>query len=85
MAEQETLLLFDQGVTHMRKFAILMTVLASAGAFAPLAANAATGTSMYQPSPIIVHTPTHHNKKMARGRAAYDQQINAIRSNHVTG
>ena len=69
----------------MRKFAILMTVLASAGAFAPVAANAAAGTSMYQPSPIIVHTPAHQNKKMAQGRSVYNQQINSIRSNHVAG
>ena len=69
----------------MRKFAALMTVLASVGAFAPLAANAAVGTSMYQPNPIIVHTPAHQNKKIAMGRAVYNQQIKSIQSNHAVG
>jgi hypothetical protein len=69
----------------MRKFAILMAVVASAGAFAPVAANAAAGTSMYQPSPIIVHTPAHQNKKIAQGRSVYNQQIRSIRGNHAIG
>ena len=74
----------------MRKFAILTTILAAGAAFAPLAAHADVGTSMYQPNPIIVHAPDHrstvtHPRKVAFGRSAYDQQIKAIRTARAVG
>ncbi|MEE3502284.1 hypothetical protein [Acidiphilium acidophilum] len=66
----------------MRKFTRLLTVLAAVGAFAPLAANAANvGTSMYSPSPIVVHDQTNHNIPGATGRAVHAQQMNAICNN----
>lgn len=65
----------------MTKFTRVLTVLAAAGAFAPLAANAATvGTSMYAPGPIIVHAPVHH-RDAAAGRTARVLQMQAIRKN----
>lgn len=69
----------------MRKLSILTAVLAAGAAFAPLAANADVGTSMYQPSPIIVHAPTPHHKKVAFGRSAYGQQIKAIHTARAVG
>ncbi|MCW8309482.1 hypothetical protein AruPA_20925 [Acidiphilium sp. PA] len=55
----------------MRKFTLLASVLTIAGAFAPMAANASVGTSIYQPGPIIVHAPSNastvKHAKLAEG------------------
>lgn len=67
----------------MRKFTASIAILASLGVFAPFAANAAVGTSMYQPSPITAHAPVAQNKKVAEGRAVYNQQLQSIQSNHA--
>lgn len=58
----------------MRKFTQIVTVLAAAAAFAPLAAQADVGTAMYQPGPTIVHS-------QPQGRTAHAQQMQAIQHN----
>ncbi|MCW8306776.1 hypothetical protein AruPA_06985 [Acidiphilium sp. PA] len=66
----------------MRKMTRLLTILAVAGAFAPLAANASSvGTSMYAPSPLIVHAQPQHKAVNANGRTAHAQQMQAIARN----
>ncbi len=66
----------------MKNLTRVLTALAIAGTFAPLAASAAdVGTSIYQPDPIIVQAPTHHKVADVHGRAAYKLQIKAIRQN----
>ncbi|HQT89827.1 MAG: hypothetical protein B7Z58_17340 [Acidiphilium sp. 37-64-53] len=71
----------------MRKLALLASVLSIVGAFAPVAANAAVGTSIYQPGPIIVHAPsgkaTVRNAKLAEGRTAHANQLKAIQNSRV--
>jgi hypothetical protein len=71
----------------MRKLDFLASVLSIVGAFAPVAANAAVGTSIYQPGPIIVHAPaskaTVQNAKLARGRTVHGAQLKAIQHNRV--
>jgi len=65
----------------MRKLTRMLTILAAVGTFAPLAANASNvGTSMYSPSPIVVHNQAQQNVPGATGRAVHAQQINAIRN-----
>ncbi|HQT83516.1 MAG: hypothetical protein B7Z58_02460 [Acidiphilium sp. 37-64-53] len=72
----------------MRKFALLASVLTVAGAFAPVAANAAVGTSIYQPSPIIVHAPSNaatvKHAKLADGRTVHTDQLDTIQRNRAT-
>lgn len=67
----------------MRKFTAAIAIFASLAVFAPFAANAAVGTSMYQPSPITVHAPAAQNKKVAGGRAVYNQQLQSIYRNQA--
>ncbi|MCW8309513.1 hypothetical protein AruPA_21090 [Acidiphilium sp. PA] len=72
----------------MRKFTVLASVLTIAGAFAPMAANASVGTSIYQPGPIIVHAPSNaatvKHAKLADGRTVHTNQLNAIQRNRAT-
>jgi hypothetical protein len=66
----------------MRKLTRLLTVLAVAGALAPIAANAdSVGTSMYQPGPLIVHAQPQQNNNQAQGRTAHTLQMQAIQRN----
>jgi hypothetical protein len=66
----------------MRTFTRLAAVLSIAGVFAPIAANADVGTSIYQPGPIIVHAkPATPNNKVADGRSVYNHQLKAIHNN----
>ncbi len=66
----------------MRKLTRLLTILAVAGTFAPLAANAdSVGTSMYQPGPRIVHAQPKQTNPGATGRTAHAQQMQAIQRN----
>lgn len=58
----------------MRKFAQIVTVLTAAAAFAPLAAHADVGTSIYQPGPTIVHAQPQ------QGRTVHAQQVQAIQN-----
>jgi hypothetical protein len=67
----------------MRKFTVAIAIMASLGVLAPLAANAAVGGSMYQPSPITGHAKVAQNKKFAGGRSVYNQQLQSIQSNRA--
>jgi hypothetical protein len=71
----------------MRKLTLLASALTLAGAFAPMAADAAVGTSIYQPGPIIVHAPsnaaTAKQAKLADGRTVHTDQLNAIQRNRA--
>lgn len=65
----------------MTKFILTATVtMGLAGVLAPISACADAGTSMYSPSPIVVHNLRKNNISGATGRVVHAEQIKAIRN-----
>ncbi|MEE3504139.1 hypothetical protein [Acidiphilium acidophilum] len=58
----------------MRKLIQTMTLIAAVGALAPMAGQAGQARlAMYQPGPLIVHTP--HHARMARKAAPTQARV----------